>query len=152
MKPSTRPGVAGGAEFVRAILDANVIISALLSPGGAPASVLRAWTDGAYELVASPLLLDELERALGYEKIRARITESEARALLALLRSVAQVHDDATDPSGVRSPDPGDDYLIALAVTARALLVTGDGHLLGLADAIPVYSPADFLSLLDQGQ
>jgi uncharacterized protein len=136
---------------VRAVLDANIIISALLSTGGAPASVLRAWTDGAYDLIASPLLLDELERAVGYGKIRERITESEARALLALLRLEAHMHDDTSDPPPVHSPDPGDDYLISLAVTAQAFLVTGDGHLLGFGDAIPVYRPTDFLALLDQG-
>ncbi len=135
---------------MRAVLDPNVIISALLSLGGSPASVIRAWTDGVYDLIVSPLLLEELERALAYRKIRERVTESEARALLAILRHEAHVHDDPSELPAVRSPDPGDDYLIALAVTARALLVTGDGHLLGLAETIPVYRPADFLDLLDQ--
>jgi uncharacterized protein len=75
---------------VRAVLDPNVIISAFLSPGGAPAKTLRAWTDGLYDLIVSPLLLEELERALAYPKIRDRITESEAQALLAVLRLEAQ--------------------------------------------------------------
>jgi predicted nucleic acid-binding protein len=49
----------------------------------------------------------------------------------------------------VRSKDPGDDYLIALAASERALLVSGDGHLLDLREQIPVYSPREFLKLLD---
>jgi hypothetical protein len=40
--------------------------------------------------------------------------------------------------------------LIALASDQGALLVSGDDHLLGLAGQIPVFSPADFLDLLQQ--
>ena len=112
---------------------------------------MRAWMDGVYDVVVSPLLLAELERALAYRKIRKRISESEAQALIAILRHEAQIHDDPSEPPEVHSPDPGDDYLIALAVAARALLVSGDGHLLELGDAIPVYSPAAFLTLLNEG-
>jgi predicted nucleic acid-binding protein len=47
-----------------------------------------------------------------------------------------------------RSEDLGDDYLIALAAAERAALVSGDKHLLALADRIPVYSPREFVDLL----
>jgi predicted nucleic acid-binding protein len=55
------------------------------------------------------------------------------------------------DPSGeppLRSDDPGDDHLIALAAAERAALVSGDRHLLALADRLPIHSAADFLLLL----
>ena len=45
---------------MRAFLDPNVIIAALLSPGGVPAAILVAWQSGAFELVLSERLLDEL--------------------------------------------------------------------------------------------
>ena len=48
----------------------------------------------------------------------------------------------------MRSADPGDDYLIALASAHRAALVSGDKHLLSLSSKIPVFSPRDFLELL----
>jgi predicted nucleic acid-binding protein len=50
---------------VRAVLDPNVFISALLAPKGSPAHVFRGWVAGGFELVVSPPLLAELERALG---------------------------------------------------------------------------------------
>lgn len=136
---------------MRAVLDPNVIISALLAAGGSPAKVLRAWLDGAYDLVASGRLLAELERALSYPKLRKRITRTEATELVDLLRRDAQMLDDPKGPPLVRSPDPGDDYLIALAAAARAVIVSGDGHLLSLAEHLPVYSPAAFLTLLEDG-
>lgn len=136
---------------MRAVLDPNVIISALLAPQAAPAQVLRGWLDGAYDLVVSPLLLAELDRALAYPKLRTRIEPGEAADVVALLRHEAAVVDDPADddrPVGVRSADPGDDYLIALAAAAQAFLVSGDGDLLDLADRLPVRSPGDFLAML----
>jgi putative PIN family toxin of toxin-antitoxin system len=135
---------------LRAVLDANVIISALLSRTGSPATVIRRWIDVSYDLICSPLLLAELERALDYPKLRARIDPADARAMAEWLRRVAQIVDDPAAPATTRSPDSGDHYLIALAASARAVIVTGDGHLLGLADSIPVFSPSAFLELLDR--
>lgn len=126
-----------------------MLISALLAPTGSPAKVFRVWLDGSYELVVSPLLLEELERALGYPKIRERVREHESAALLALLRRQAQLVEDPTDLPVLRSPDPGDDYLIALAGATRAVIVSGDGHLLGLARQLPIYSPVAFLARLE---
>jgi predicted nucleic acid-binding protein len=52
-------------------------------------------------------------------------------------------------PPPVRSSDPGNDYLIALAADQKAALVSGDRHLLDLTGRIPVYSPRDFLDLVE---
>lgn len=133
---------------MRAVVDPNVIISALLSPKGSPARVLVAWEQGAFELVASPALLEELERALAYPKLRRLIPESDAADALAWLRESAEIVADPPDEPPVHSPDPGDDYLIALAAHERVPLVSGDKHLLGLADELPILTPAQFLELL----
>jgi putative PIN family toxin of toxin-antitoxin system len=135
---------------VRAVLDPNVLISALLSRAGSPARVLRAWLDGAFELIVSQQLLRELERALAYPKLRARIEPSEAAEFIDLLRRGARLVDDPGDPPVLRSRDPDDDYLIALGAAAQAVVVSGDGHLLGLADRAPIFSPAEFLTELDR--
>jgi putative PIN family toxin of toxin-antitoxin system len=94
----------------------------------------------------SPRLLEELERALAYPKIRKRVAPDEANAFCSWLRSAAEVVEDPGAPPSVRSRDPDDDYLIALAEQQRALLVSGDDHLLQLADRIPVYTAAEFLA------
>jgi putative PIN family toxin of toxin-antitoxin system len=131
---------------VRAVLDVNVLISAVLSPRGAPGRLLAAWRDGAFELVVSPLLLAELRRALAYPKLARLVPPADADALVALLGAGAEV---AVDPSGlpqVRSADPKDDYLVALAAAQRAVVVSGDAHLTDLAGRIPVRRPAEFLA------
>lgn len=133
---------------MRAVLDVNVIISAMLSRSGPPAMVLRAWQDGAFELLVSPLLLTELERALAYPKLRRRISADEASAVVDWLRRAATLAADPNMPPSIPSSDPGDDYLIALAAAERALLVSGDAHLLSMAGTAPIHSPASFLSML----
>jgi uncharacterized protein len=134
---------------LRAVLDPNVIISAALSPGGSPGRVFRYWLKGAYDLVVSPLLLDELERALGYTKLRNRVPADETKELLELLSRAGLAAEDPHSSPEIQSPDPDDDYLIALASISRAVLVSGDKDLLGLSGQIPVYSPAEFLALIE---
>lgn len=124
------------------------MISGVLSSRGAPADVLRALAAGEFELIASQALLDELERALAYPKLRRHISESDAAELIRWVAgSATVVVDPETDPP-VHSRDPDDDYLIALASAHRAALVSGDKHLLALDGEIPVFSPRAFLELL----
>lgn len=135
---------------MRAVLDPNVIISALLSPSGAPARLLQAWLYGLFELIISPRLLAELERALAYPKLRERIAPEEAHRVVEWLAEAATLARDPNEPPPIRSPDPGDDYLLALAASEQAALVSGDEHLLGLAGNLAIFPPARFLRILER--
>ncbi len=136
---------------MRAVLDVNVLVAALLSPGGAPARLLANWLDGGFELVVSPALLSELQRALAYPKIRTLVSTDEARRLVRLLETGALLVRDPSDEVPVEPSDPDDRYLIALAAAAEAVLVTGDAALLTLRDrGAPVLPPAEFLREVDR--
>ncbi len=78
----------------------DVLVSAVLSRGGTPAVFLRAWLDGADELVVSPARLDELERVLRYSKIATRITPAQAQELVEVVRRDADLVPDPTPPLG----------------------------------------------------
>jgi putative PIN family toxin of toxin-antitoxin system len=134
---------------VRAVLDPNVLIASLLSRSGAPAQIVSRWLAGEFELVVSQALLAELARALAYPKIRERIPQDEARIFVELLRQTVRLAPDPEAPAP-RSADPGDDYPLALAETERAVLVSGDQHLLALADELPILTPRTFLDALAQ--
>ncbi len=134
---------------MRAILDVNVLISAILSPRGSPAHLVAAWQAGAFELIVSPLLLAELTRALAYPKLVRLIPTADAAAFVTWIAGAATRAADPVTVSKVRSIDPNDDYLLALAAAERAVLVSGDGHLTVLADRLPIRTPADFLAGLD---
>jgi putative PIN family toxin of toxin-antitoxin system len=134
---------------VRVVLDSNVLISALLEPRGPSAKLLRAWTEGKFELVVSPQLLDELADVLGRERLRRWLTEEEASVFVASLRRDATVVDDSPVEPGI-TPDPDDDYVVALARAADVdYLVSGDRHLTELIDPDPpVLTPRAFLGRL----
>ena len=129
---------------MRAVVDPNVLIASLLSRSGAPAQIVSRWLAGEFELVVSEALLAELARALAYPKIRERIAEDEAGAFVELLRQTVRLAPDPEAPTR-RSADPGDDYLLALAEGERAVLVSGDQHVLALADELPILTPRAFL-------
>jgi len=110
--------------------------------------VLRAWLDGDFDLIASPLLLAELTRVLGYPKLPSLISTTESRHFIELLKHQGEIVDDPDPTLSIPSSDPDDDHLIALTATTRSVIVSGDHHLLDLAELVPVYSPAAFLELL----
>jgi putative PIN family toxin of toxin-antitoxin system len=135
---------------VRAVLDPNVLVSAAISPAGPPRRIVTAWIDERFELIASPALLGELADVLARPKFRRFITAAVATELIDALATAAVIVADPPGLPGV-SPDPDDDYLVALARAAGAdYLVSGDQHLLDLADPDPpVLSPRHFLDLLN---
>lgn len=133
----------------RAVLDTNVLVAALISPGGGSARLLLELRSGAFELIVSPLLLAELREVLGRDKFRRYVSEAEADAYVELIRSEAVVRADPVPSPEALSADPDDEYLIDLARDARAdALVTGDAHLLDLRAVIPAMTPAEFLETL----
>ncbi len=101
--------------------------------------------------MVSAQLLAELRRALGYPKLARLVPPADADAYVAWLGHAAELVADPPGPHPVRTEDPGDDYLVALAAAQRAVLVSGDGHLTVLAGRIPVHTPAQFLAELKAG-
>lgn len=130
----------------RAVLDPGVLVSALITPTGNAAKVLRAAREGDFDLLVSRLLLDELESVLRRDKFRRYLDLDDVAAGIRLLLDEGQLVPDPPGPPPVRCADPDDDYLIALAHRQEAALVSGDGHLLALAGSIPVFSPSEFLA------
>jgi putative PIN family toxin of toxin-antitoxin system len=130
----------------RAVLDPGVLVSALISPSGTPAKLLEQARNGALELIVSPLLLGELEEVLAREKFRRYVDLDTVRDYVDLLRRDSEVADDPADEPPLRSADPDDDYLIALAFSRKAVLVSGDKHLLELTGGAPILAPADLLT------
>jgi len=144
----------------RAVLDTNVLVSALISPGGGSARLLLELRSGAFELLVSPLLLAELREVLRRDTFRQYVSEAEADAYFELIRSEGVLRADprpspvplSADPRPSPVPlsaDPDDEYLIDLARDAGAnALVSGDTHLLELRAIIPAMTPAEFLEML----
>ena len=135
----------------RVVVDPGVLVAALISRTGAPARLLRHWLDGALDLLVSPALLLELETVLARTKFERHFTQREAVAFVALLRERGVA---VSDPEEVeaRTRDAGDDYLLALSVSAAAdVLVSGDRDLTDFATPpVPVMTPRTLLDRLER--
>ena len=93
------------------VLDTNVIVAALVAKGLCHEVVVRALGSGT--VVTSPVLLDELERALGYHKLRRDVSPEAAIAAVGGLERGATRANDPDDDAPLRSAVPGHDYRIA---------------------------------------
>ena len=136
--------------MIRVVLDTSVLVSAMLSRAGAPARILERWSEGGFDVTVCPHLVAELERALGYEKLRPYVSAEDASDYVrSIVQSSVMVEDPVDIARVVRDRD--DDYLVALAraVSAHAL-VSGDRDLLVLdLPDLHVMSPRAFLERLE---
>ena len=122
---------------MRLILDTNILVSALLAQNSVPAEILAHWRKGQFTLLCCEEQIDELRRVTRYPKIRERLPQPLAGRLINELRSLSEFISPL--PSVDVSPDPWDNYLLAMAEAGGAhYLVTGD--------------KADLLSLTRHGQ
>ena len=115
----------------RAVLDTNVLISALLAKQGGRATPPRQCVElaarGTFRLVTSPPLVTKLTRALAYPKLK--IPPDAAHAFAALVVSLAEP-DGLVPIAGrlrVLTRDPADNAVLETALVGRAaFLVTGN--------------------------
>jgi putative PIN family toxin of toxin-antitoxin system len=138
---------------LRAVLDANVIISALIQPKGASGRILTSLLEAsAFELIISPAILTELRRSLSYPKVRRYIkgSDEDLDLWVASIELIAQPVDGTIRVHAV-AEDPDDDKYIEAAVEGLAqFVVTGDKHLLSLKsyENIHIVTPRVFVALL----
>jgi putative PIN family toxin of toxin-antitoxin system len=137
---------------VRAVIDTNVLIAALLWRGP-PHALLEQLRAGAMTLVSSPALLAELADVIGRAKFDAILVQSNTsrERALAEVRQLA----DVVEPSPLPQPvcrDPDDDHVLALALAAKAeLIVSGDNDLLSMKsfENIAIVAPAEAVTMIE---
>jgi putative PIN family toxin of toxin-antitoxin system len=140
--------------MIRAVLDANVVVSGILSEKGVPGRILKASIGERFHLVTSAPILEELRRVLNYSKIRRRHGWSEAE----VLEFVEDLAGFAIVVPGqlrleVVAEDPSDDRYLECALEGGAgCIVSGDRHLVGLGqyEGVEILAPRRFLDLLSQ--
>lgn len=139
--------------MLRAVLDANVLVSALIRPKGPPGQVLvRLLRDRAFTLVTSAAILREVRRSLAYPRVRKHLiaSDEELDLWVASLGLVGEPVEGSLRIAAV-AEDPEDDKYVAAALEGRAqFIVTGDAHLLALKayEGVRMVTPRVFLSLL----
>jgi putative PIN family toxin of toxin-antitoxin system len=139
---------------VRALLDANVLISAAIRPGGPPGRIVSALFEGSvFELVLSPAIVEEVETALKLARIRKYlVSPSETLLWLSDVVALADLVVDTGRAKGV-CRDADDDVVLSAALEGRAdVIVTGDDDLLTLGEhaGITITAPRVFLASIDR--
>lgn len=137
--------------MLRAVLDANVFVSAYVRPEGPPGQIVeRLLRDAAFEVVLSAAIVDEVLGALAYPKIlksaRTKVEPDLWFEDIVLLAAFVTDHE-----IGRASRDPDDDKYIAAAIEGRAsFVVSGDPDLLDIQEhaGVRIVSPRAFLDLL----
>jgi putative PIN family toxin of toxin-antitoxin system len=134
---------------MRSALDTNILVSSLLTSRGHPAAIYRLWREGRFTLITCEEHLDELRATLRKPALAARIKPYDAGRLVNEIRRVA--HMVTSLPRVQVSPDPNDDFLLALCEAGRGdYLVTGDKCgllILGRYKSIRIVSARDFVAL-----
>jgi uncharacterized protein len=110
---------------MRAVLDTNILCSALLTPGGLTDRLYRAWREGRFQLLTCEEQLEEFRRVTRYPRLRPFIEPAAAGAMHNELRRLALLI--VKLPVVDASQDPADNFLLAMAQAGEAdVLVTGD--------------------------
>ncbi len=109
----------------KAVLDTNVIVSALLKQEGRQAHLLDLALSGAFVLVVSPALLEEYEEVL--RRPRFRLDPGKVARTLRVIRSGARIVQPRRQILATRDPD--DNMVLECAVEGSAeFVVTGNAR------------------------
>lgn len=137
---------------MRAVVDTNILVRAVIRPTGAVGPVLMRLRQGDYILLYAQPLLEELVDVLNRPRIRDKyqLTDQDIQTVigLILLRGEAVLPQERI----TACRDPRDDKFLEVAVAGEAnVIVSGDDDLLVLHSfaVIPILSPAAFLRMLD---
>jgi len=137
---------------LRAVLDTNTVLSALLFDAGELAWIRNAWVARRFIPLCSSATADELIRVVAYPKFQ--LDEEDIRTLVGSYISFTEIV--SADCDGVdellRCRDPKDQMFLELAHCGDAdVLVSGDGDLLDLADSceLTIEAPSKFKKRFD---
>jgi len=137
---------------IRAVVDTNILIRALIRPQGTVGPVLTHLRDGRYTLLYADPLLDELVAKLALPRIRGKyhLNDEDVETVLAFILLRGELVVPQRRITVCR--DPKDDIVLEVAVAGQAdFIVTGDNDLLVLHpfEGIPIVGSAEFLKTLE---
>src|SRR3989344_2716632 len=132
----------------KVVLDSNVFVSFLISHRPPTSTILDLWARGELVIYYSSEILDELEAALKYPKIRELVSSSETESLIDAIKILGILVIPAKRIEICRDKKDNK-YLEVSLESASKFLISGDKDLLALGEfeGIKIVSPRDFVDL-----
>ncbi|GJL56228.1 MAG: PIN domain-containing protein [Nitrospirales bacterium] len=133
----------------RVVLDTNMLVSRLLTPGSVPAQAVHKAIQEA-DILMSEATVAELADVLNRKKFDDYVSVEDRQKFLRLLIKVVDMVPINTTVSVCR--DPKDNMFLELAINGEAnIIVTGDDDLLALNPFrnIEIVTPAVFLEMAE---
>ena len=137
--------------MTKAVVDTNILVSALIKPEGKPAQILQQV--GKFELLFSADILDEAREVLNRKRLRKKYhhTAQDVNTFLDAKLRRAGTLVIVEHVENVIKNDPPDNLVLACAAEGHAqYLVSGNAHLLDLVSyqKVEIVTPARFLEIL----
>lgn len=143
--PKSRWHAKSERNAVRAVIDTNILVSALLTPGGISAQLIAAIRSRSLTPVVSEMILAEYSEVLNRPKfsfanklIASLLVDMKGLALFLNSQSI-HLQD---------LPDPDDAPFIAAAITAACPVITGNSKHFPQELGIEALSPSEALARL----
>ena len=137
---------------LRAVVDTNVFVRALIRPQGSVGPLLHRLIDRRFTLLYSTPLLEELVDVLGRPRLRDKYRLRD-EAVKTALQAILVLGEEVVPSRRIEvCRDSKDDMVLEAAVTGRAdAIVSTDEDLIVLSpfEGIPVLGPAEFLARLE---
>lgn len=135
---------------MRIVLDANVLVSALLNPFSPPGRILDLVLGGRIRLLIDDRIVDEYRRVLLRDRFGFARRDVANLLFFLMEESEMQLGEPLPRALAAALPDPTDRAFLEVAISGAAeALVTGNlRHFpaAGTAGAVPCESPAAFLA------
>lgn len=140
--------------MIQAVIDVNVLVSALIGPLGYSRRTLQAWGQGRLDLITAEGIITELDIKLQLPRITKRLPDptTNRQWIIQLLRTQAQMILVPPHECLPITGDPEDDYVLATTRLSNAeYLVTGDQGLLELGEyaKAKIVSPRQLIMILE---
>ena len=110
----------------RAVVDTNILVSALLTPAGPPGAVAQAIRHGVLQPMVCAEIIEEYVDVL--HRPRLALPPRDVDELIALLGAQAQWVRITPYLPALKLPDPGDWPFIAAALAGNCPVITGNAR------------------------
>lgn len=142
--------------MIRIVFDTNLFVSAILSPHGKSASILKRILESEFGLVMSHVILEEIVRVFRYPKVvrlmgKNGITLKDVDNLIETISKISIITPGKHAVNAIKD-DPPDNMFLACAVEGAAdFIISGDHHLTDMDsfENIKIVNPNDFLRIIN---